>query len=728
MSVPRVFLLSPANCGGTRAQAGDVAARDVRAGRAAAVARGRAARRGVQLRQRPVLPRQAGLRAAVRRAARAGQPGRRRRRPRHHAERRAAQPGHARDAAPPFARSRASTSIPTTRPTAGRSSRARGRWPGEIGPDVRRRAARQHRVAEVRRRAARRSSATGCCSRSIRRPRRHEPRRAAAAARADGRRARLRAGRRRRRHGARPPKLPPLAMADARRRLGSTGATAADRAMRAARPCAPVCVIPRDQDNVVLTVERQGSPAHQPPQAVLAGARAHQGRPAPVLRRRRGRAAAAPRDRAMVMKRYPHGAAGEFFFMKRAPTPRPAWIEICSIEHGSGNVIDFPMIQDRAALLWVINLGCIDLNQWYATLRRRRSARLPALRPRSRRRRDVRSRCARRRWSSARRSTRLKMPSLVKTTGSKGLHVYVPIVRGPMQKQVWTFAKALAQELAARHPALITAEYRVAKRPQGRVLVDYNQNAWGRTLASIYSVRPRPEATVSTPVTWNEVERGVRIEDFTHDNVPNADREGRRPVEAASSRAGGQPGLTLMTDLLRSCQCELQSLTWSRFALSLRAARRPASDPRRDRRRLDDHQHRHRQQHPPDAPEQAPEHQADEHRDRVHPRRAAGQPAASAAQPSSVVIAKATPAARSIAIGSSPNCRNATTADAAGDEHRAEVRDRVEHARQKSPERRLLEADPSEREPGRHPDDALVNSCTSRNRSICRLISRGSAP
>src|SRR5271167_4157189 len=69
------------------------------------------------------------------------------------------------------------------------------------------------------------------------------------------------------------------------------------------------------------------------------------------------------RDRAMVMKRYPHGAAGEFFFMKRAPTPRPDWIKICSIEHGSGSVIDFPMIQDRASLLWVINLGCIDLNQ-----------------------------------------------------------------------------------------------------------------------------------------------------------------------------------------------------------------------------------------------------------------------------------------------------------------------------------------------------------------------------
>jgi bifunctional non-homologous end joining protein LigD len=225
------------------------------------------------------------------------------------------------------------------------------------------------------------------------------------------------------------------------------------------------------------------------------------------------------RDRAMVMKRYPHGAGGEFFFMKRAPSPRPEWIETCRIVHGSGNVIDFPMIQDRASLLWLINLGCIDLNQWYArcadynrpdyvhfdldpgvgaTFDRVCETGLVV--------RDA--------------LDALKMRSFVKTTGSKGLHVYVPIDHGPLQKQVWTFAKALAQELAARHPALITAEYRVAKRPRGRVLVDYNQNRWGSTLASVYSVRPRPEACVSTPVTWEEVAKGLRIEDFTVTNVP----------------------------------------------------------------------------------------------------------------------------------------------------------------------------------------------------------------
>src|SRR6185436_12386155 len=73
-------------------------------------------------------------------------------------------------------------------------------------------------------------------------------------------------------------------------------------------------------------------------------------------------------------------------------------------------------------------------------------------------------------------------------------------------------------ELEARHPQIITAEYKKVKRPYGRVLVDYNQNAWGRTLASIYSIRPTPVASVSTPVTWEEVEQGVRIEDFRIDN------------------------------------------------------------------------------------------------------------------------------------------------------------------------------------------------------------------
>src|SRR6476660_6625982 len=210
--------------------------------------------------------------------------------------------------------------------------------------------------------------------------------------------------------------------------------------------------------------------------------------------------------------------------MKRAPAPRPAWIEICRIDHGSKGVIDFPMIQDRAALMWVINLGCIDLNQWYATCDDvdRPDYLHFDLDPGEGATWDRVLACGRIVHDAL---DTLKMPSVVKTPGSKGLHVYVPIKRDPVQKEVWTFAKALARELAGRHPALITAEYKVAKRPRGRVLVDYNQNAWGRTLASTYSVRPRPDAPVCTPVTWEEVEKGIRIEDFTVKNVP--DRVGK---------------------------------------------------------------------------------------------------------------------------------------------------------------------------------------------------------
>ena len=115
----------------------------------------------------------------------------------------------------------------------------------------------------------------------------------------------------------------------------------------------------------------------------------------------------------------------------------------------------------------------------------------------------------------------LGMTPFVKTTGSKGMHVYVAIRRGPSQHEVWEIAKALSHAIAKAHPDLLIVEYRVAKRPRGRVLLDYNQNAFGRTLASIYSVRPNEAAMVSTPVEWDEVERGCRPENFTMLDVPS---------------------------------------------------------------------------------------------------------------------------------------------------------------------------------------------------------------
>lgn len=228
------------------------------------------------------------------------------------------------------------------------------------------------------------------------------------------------------------------------------------------------------------------------------------------------------RGRAMVMKRYPHGIEGKFFFMKRTPDPHPEWLDTCSIEHASGSVIDFPIVQDLASLLWIVNLGCIDLNPWYA---RCDDTNRPDylhfdLDPVES---DVPvpfEQVLEAALAAHEALETFGMNSLVKTSGSRGLHVYVPIVRGPTQKQVWTVAKSIARVLAGRHPKLLTAVYRIADRPAGRVLVDYNQNAWGRTLASVYSVRPRPRAPVSAPITWAEVRRGVRIEDFRLDNMP----------------------------------------------------------------------------------------------------------------------------------------------------------------------------------------------------------------
>ena len=225
------------------------------------------------------------------------------------------------------------------------------------------------------------------------------------------------------------------------------------------------------------------------------------------------------RDRAMVMKRYPNGIAGKFFFMKRIPAGHPEWIETCRIEHDSGNIIDFPVVQDVASLLWVVNLGCVDLNQWYA--RCDDTDRPDYLHfdldpvPGATWDRVIETALLVRDALKA-----IGIPSHAKTSGSKGIHVYVPIVRGPTQKEVWTFAKEFALTLASQRPKLVTAEYRIAKRPRGRVLVDYNQNAWGRTLASVYSVRPRAVPGVSTPVTWEEIERGITIEDFQIHNVP----------------------------------------------------------------------------------------------------------------------------------------------------------------------------------------------------------------
>lgn len=223
-------------------------------------------------------------------------------------------------------------------------------------------------------------------------------------------------------------------------------------------------------------------------------------------------------QRAMVMKRYPNGASGKFFFMKRAPLPRPKWIHTCQIEDSSGSAFDLPIVDDLASLAWVVNLGCIDLHPWYVRcddLERPDYLHFDLDPGEASFDHACEVALVLHEALSA-----LRIPNYVKTSGSTGLHVYVPLLRGPTQKEVWSVAKALARELAERNPKTITAEYRIANRPPGRVLIDYNQNSSERTLASVYSVRPVPRATVSTPLTWNELSAGVTVDSFRLEVAP----------------------------------------------------------------------------------------------------------------------------------------------------------------------------------------------------------------
>ena len=223
----------------------------------------------------------------------------------------------------------------------------------------------------------------------------------------------------------------------------------------------------------------------------------------------------------MVMKRYPHGAAGRVLLHEAravAAARLDRHLRDRSRLRQRHRLPDHPGSARRCC--GSINLGCIDLNQWYA---RCDDVDRPDylhfdLDPGAG---ATSNACCEAALVVREALDALKMPSLVKTTGSKGLHVYVPIVRGPVQKEVWTFAKALAQELAARHPRAHDGRIprgEAARRAACSSTTTRTRGA-GRS-RRVYSVRPHPAPTVSTPVTWKEVERGIRIEDFTVKNVP----------------------------------------------------------------------------------------------------------------------------------------------------------------------------------------------------------------
>ena len=282
-------------------------------------------------------------------------------------------------------------------------------------------------------------------------------------------------------------------------------------------------------------------------------------------------------DRAMVMKRYPHGAGGDFFFMKRAPVPRPDWIATCSIEHESGNVIDFPVVQDVASLLWVINLGCIDLNQWYATCD-------DVDRP-DYLHFDLDPGAEGATCGSRARDAALivhdALDDLEDAVGRQddGLEGACTSTcrssAGRRRRKSGRSPRRSPSSSPARHPE---ADDRGVRRSPsvraGRVLVDYNQNAWGRTLASVYSVRPRPRAPVSTPVTWDEIDAGVRIDDFQDGQRP---QPGSPEPVISGSRCCKKPGGSISGGISRSSQPSASIAISFRFQLADPVSRLPVN-------------------------------------------------------------------------------------------------------------------------------------------------------
>jgi bifunctional non-homologous end joining protein LigD len=220
--------------------------------------------------------------------------------------------------------------------------------------------------------------------------------------------------------------------------------------------------------------------------------------------------------RPMAMKRFVNGADGDYFFQKRAPESRPEWIRTVELSFPSGRTADEIVLDDAAGLVWVANLGCIDLNP--------HAIRADDLDHPDELRVDL-DPMPGVPWDDIRRVALVAREVLAdhalvgwpKTSGSRGIHINVRIERGWSFDQVRRAAVALAREIERRAPGIASSKW--WKEERHGVFIDYNQNAKDRTVASAYSVRPVPDARVSAPVTWDELP-SCELADFTLATVP----------------------------------------------------------------------------------------------------------------------------------------------------------------------------------------------------------------
>jgi bifunctional non-homologous end joining protein LigD len=227
------------------------------------------------------------------------------------------------------------------------------------------------------------------------------------------------------------------------------------------------------------------------------------------------------------MKRYPDGWHGRPFFRKDVTNYAPGWIERVAVRvttrEAQSRTIEAPVVNDELALLWMVNTGCIECHTWYSRIDKleRPDRVVFDLDPSD----DVGiAETVEVALLVKQTLDDLGLASFPKTSGAHGLHVLVPIERRHTYDDTRRFATGVARAIAGAHPELTTTQWSKAKR-RG-VLIDASQNAKGKTLASVYSVRPMPGATVSTPLDWDEVNEKLDPSIYTMESV--LDRLGRR--------------------------------------------------------------------------------------------------------------------------------------------------------------------------------------------------------
>jgi bifunctional non-homologous end joining protein LigD len=228
------------------------------------------------------------------------------------------------------------------------------------------------------------------------------------------------------------------------------------------------------------------------------------------------------RDRPFTMRRYPDGAFGKAFFQKDAPKGMPEWIPRFRVQVSTRERppkrrwIDAPLVNDADALAWMVNMGCIDMNAWYSRVDRpdRPDFVLFDLDPSA----DVGfAEVVQVALVVKQALDALGLASFPKTSSADGMHVLVPVERRYTYAQTREFCEIVAGAIARTHRGLATTEWSKAKR-RG-VLIDANQNGEGKTIASVYSVRPRAGAPVSTPLRWEEIDDSLDASAFTMDAV-----------------------------------------------------------------------------------------------------------------------------------------------------------------------------------------------------------------